>query len=171
MTYPLRSVLLIALGSIPLLQAANWTGWKPDPTFPGIEVRARCTGFNEFANRYLWDVQLRNTYHKDVDLTWAAQPELLRGSQAQSDRAFAVKPGEVVGAHHTAPADCGSGLLVKVDDVKTSGSTATSADRPTTTTAHAIEPKIGGHWRSKDPEPYQKELDVQLSGRTVTSTF
>ena len=158
--------VLTALGSVSLLSAQNWSAWKPDPVFHGIQVREHCGGFNEFANRYVWDVQLRNTYKKDVDLSWAAEPGLLHGAEAQADRALAVKPGEVVDAHHTAPNACSAGLLVKVNDVKAAGSpVAQSAG------ASVLRPKIEGRWKSKDPEPQRKELVVQLSGKTVTSSW
>ncbi len=159
-------LVLTALGSVSLLSAQNWSAWKPDPVFHGIQVREHCGGFNEFANRYVWDVQLRNTYKKDVDLSWAAEPGLLHGTEAQTDRALAVKPGEVVDAHHTAPNACSAGLLVKVNDVKAAGSpVAQNAG------ASVLRPKIEGRWKSKDPEPQQKELVVQLSGKTVTSSW
>ncbi len=157
-----RLLSVIALASS-LLSAQNWSAWKPDPVYQGIEVRERCSGFNEFANRYLWDVQLRNTYQKTVDLTWAAEPALLRGAQAQGDRALGVRPGEVVDAHHTAPQDCSSGLFVRVDEVKGAGAA--------TAKTGSFRPKIEGRWRSKDPEPLRKELDVQLSGNTITSSW
>jgi len=161
------ALLLVAIGSASLLSAQNWSAWRQDSVYPGIEVRERCTGFNEFANRYLWDVELRNTYQKPVDLAWAAEPEALRGSKAQTDRAMAVKPGEVVGAHHTAPSACSSVLPVRVDEVRSAGSTPNGSG----VKVSAFHPTIAGHWRSKDTDPNPKELQVQLSGRTVTSTF
>lgn len=158
---------LLAIGSGSLLSAQNWSAWRPDPVFHGIQVREHCSGFNEFANRYVWDVQLRNTYQKPVDLSWAAEPGRLHGAEAQMERALAVRPGEVVDGHHTAPNACSAGLLVKVNDVRAAGyATATSS-----TSASFVKPKIEGHWRSKDPEPLRKELSVQLSGRTVTSSW
>ncbi len=159
-------LVLTALGSVSLLSAQNWSAWKPDPVFHGIQVREHCGGFNEFANRYVWDVQLRNTYKKDIDLSWAAEPGLLHGAEAQTDRALAVKPGEVVDAHHTAPNACSAGLLVRVNDVKAAGAPVVQ-----TASAGALRPKIEGRWRSKDPEPQRKELVVQLSGKTVTSSW
>jgi len=159
-------LLLVAVGSSSLLSAQSWTDWKPDPVFQGIQIRVHCSGFNEFANRYLWDVQLRNTYKKDVDMTWAAEPGLLHGAEAQIDHALAVKPGQVVEAHHTAPKACSAGLLVKVNDVKAAG-TLTGPS----TGASSLRPRIQGRWKSKDPEPWQKELVVELSGRTVTSSW
>jgi hypothetical protein len=75
-------VILITIASSSLLSAQNWSAWKPDPVFHGIQVRQHCAGFNEFANRYVWDVQLRNTYKKDVDLAWAAEPGRLHGADA-----------------------------------------------------------------------------------------
>jgi hypothetical protein len=159
-------LVLTALGSVSLLSAQNWSAWKPDPVFHGIQVREHCGGFNEFANRYVWDVQLRNTYKKDVDLSWAAEPGLLHGADAQTDRALAVKPGEVVDAHHTAPNACSAGLLVKVNEVKAAGNPAVQ-----TASTGVLRPKIEGRWTSKDPEPQRKELVVQLSGKTVTSSW
>jgi len=158
--------VLTALGSVSLLSAQNWSAWKPDPVFHGIQVREHCGGFNEFANRYVWDVQLRNTYKKDVDLSWAAEPGLLHGAEAQADRALAVKPGEVVDAHHTAPNACSAGLLVKVNGVKSTGTPAVQ-----TAGTSVLRPKIEGRWKSKDPELQRKELVVQLSGKTVTSSW
>jgi hypothetical protein len=114
----------------------------------------------------MWDVQLRNTYQKNVDLSWAAEPRLLHGAEAQTDRALAVKPGEVVDAHHTGPNACSAGLIVKVNDVKAAGDVVSN-----TTSASAAHPKIQGQWRSKDPEPLRKELSVQLSGKTLTSSW
>src|SRR5882724_6523252 len=159
-------LVLTALGSVSLLSAQNWSAWKPDPIYSGIQVREHCGGFNEFANRYTWDIQLRNGYQKDVDLSWAAEPGPLHGAEAQTDRALAVKPGEVVDAHHTAPNACSAGLLVKVNEVQAAG-------HPTVPTASAslLRPKIEGRWRSKDPEPLRKELVVQLSGKTLTSSW
>jgi hypothetical protein len=159
-------LVLLFVGSTSLLSAQSWSAWKPDSVFRGIETRERCAGFNEFANGSVWDVQLRNTYQKNVDLTWAAEPDLLRGPQSQSDRALSVKPGEVIDAHHTAHRDCSAGLLVKVNDVRAAG--APSAPSAATT---SIRPKIQGRWQSKDPEPLRKELVVTLSGKTVTSSF
>ena len=159
-------LILLAAGSSSFLGAQDWSAWKPDPVYHGIQVREHCGGFNEFANRYTWDVQLRNDYQKDVDLSWAAEPGLLHGAEAQMDRALAVKPGEVVDAHHTAPNACSAGLMVKVNEVKAAG-------HPTGAGASAslLRPKIEGRWRSKDPEPLRKELVVQLSGKTLTSSW
>src|SRR5579859_8074247 len=159
-------LVLAAVGSSSLLPAQTWSAWKPDPVFHGIQIRQHCNGFNEFANRYLWDVQLRNTYQKDVDLSWAAEPGRLRGAEAQTDRALAVKPGEVVDAHHTAPNACSAGLLVKVNEVKAAGNVAARSAG-----ASSLQPKIEGRWTSKDPEAPRKQLSVQLSGRTVTTSF
>jgi hypothetical protein len=159
-------LILVAVGSISLLSAQTWSAWKPDPVFHGIQVREHCGGFNEFANRTMWDVQLRNTYQKDVDLSWAAEPGLLHGAEAQTDRALAVKPSEVVDAHHTAPNACSAGLLVKVNEVRAAGNVI-----PNSPSASSVRPKIEGRWRSKDPEPLRKELVVQLSGKTLTSSW
>jgi len=158
--------VLAIVGSSSLLSAQSWSAWRPDPVYHGIQVREHCGGFNEFANRYTWDVQLRNGYQKDVDLSWAAEPGLLHGAEAQMDRALAVKPGEVVDAHHTAPNACSAGLQVKVNEVKAAG-------HPTGASASAslLRPKIEGRWRSKDSEPLRKELVVQLSGKTLTSSW
>src|SRR6266436_3554303 len=160
-------LILLAVGSTTFLGAQNWSAWKPDPVYHGIQVREHCGGFNEFANLYTWDVQLRNDYQKDVDLSWAAEPGLLHGAEAQMDRALAVKPGEVVEARHTAPNACSAGLLVKVNEVKAAGNQTGT----TVASASLLRPRIQGRWRSKDPEPMQKELIVELSGRTVTSSW
>jgi hypothetical protein len=159
-------LLLVPVVSAPLLSAQSWSAWRPDPVFHGIEIREHCSGFNEFANRYMWDVQLRNAYGKDIDLSWAAEPGLLHGAEAQADRALAVKPGEVVDAHHTAPNACSSGLLVKVNEVKAAGAlTSHNAG------VSSLRPKLQGRWTSKDPEPLRKELVVELQGRTLTSSW
>ena len=154
--------VLIACGSTSFLAAQSWSVWKADAVFPRIQVRARCSGFNEFANRFVWDVQLRNTYQKNVDLSWAAEPERLRGAEAQADQALGVKPGEIVDAHHTVAKDCTAGLLLRVNGVKAAGSVVA---------ANSFHPKIEGRWQSKDPEPLRKELVIQLDGRTVTSKW
>jgi hypothetical protein len=159
-------LILITLASSSLLSAQSWSAWKPDPVFQGIQVREHCGGFNEFANRYMWDVELRNTYKKDIDMSWAAEPGRLHGAEAQIDHAVAVKPGEVVEAHHTAPNACSAGLLVKVNEVKAAGGPAA-----VTAGASSLRPKLQGRWTSKDPEPLRKELVVELSGRTVTSSY
>jgi len=156
----------MALGSFSFLGAQSWSGWKPDAVYNGIQTRERCAGFNEFANRFLWDVQLRNTYQKNVDVAWAAEPGMLRGAEAQTDHALAVKPGEVIDAHHTAPNSCSAGLIVTVNEVRAATGVAPSAAK-----AMTLRPKIEGRWQSKDPEPLRKELVVQLSGRTVTTSF
>jgi|SRR5437773_6353321 len=161
------ALVLLAVGSNSLLCAQGWSAWKPDPVFSGIQIRQQCGGFNEFANRYLWEVQLRNTYKKDIDLSWAAEPGRLHGAEAQMDRALAVKPGEVVEARHTAPNACSAGLLVKVNEVKA----AENQTGTTVASASLLRPRIQGRWRSKDPEPMKKELIVELSGRTVTSSW
>jgi hypothetical protein len=159
--------VLAVVGSSSLLSAQSWSAWRPDPVYHGIQVREHCGGFNEFANRYVWDVQLRNTYQKTIDLAWAAEPGRLHGAEAQMDHALAVKPGEVVDGHHTAPNACSAGLLVKVNDVRNAGYTTARGS----TTASLVHPKIEGHWRSKDPEPLRKELSVELSGKTLTSSW
>jgi hypothetical protein len=74
-----------------------------------------------------------------------------------------------VDAHHTAPNACSAGLLVKVNDVRAAGKVVGNGN--SSTSASLVHPKIEGHWRSKDPEPLRKELSVQLSGNTVTSTW
>ena len=164
----MRSVLLTlaTLGSSSLLLAQNWSSWKPDAVFPGVEIRERCTGFNEFANRYLWDVQLRSSYQKNVDLAWSAEPQLMRGAQAEPGDALAVKPGEVVAARHTATAPCTASLQVRVDSVKDAGASLRASAK-----ASSPRPAIQGHWSSKDPEPLRKDLDVQVSGNTVTGRW
>ncbi len=154
--------LLMILISVPLVNAQNWTSWKADDVFHGIEVRERCTGYNEFAGRFIWDVQLRNRYQKSVDLTWAAEPQRLHGAQAQADQAFALAPGEAVEAHHTAPVDCSSGLVVRVNGVKPAANVPVSAP-----SASPLQPKLEGHWQSNDPEPLQKSLTVQVFGDAV----
>ncbi len=159
--------VLAIVGSSSLLSAQSWSAWRPDPVYHGIQVREHCGGFNEFANRFVWDVQLRNTYQKTIDLSWAAEPGRLHGAEAQMDHALAVKPGEVVDGHHTAPNACSAGLLVKVNDVRNAGYTTARGS----TTASLVRPKIEGHWRSKDPEPLRKELSVELSGKTLTSSW
>ena len=144
-------LILIALGSASFLSAQSWSAWRPDAVYGGIQTRERCAGFNEFANRFVWDVQLRNTYQKNVDVAWAAEPGMLRGADAQADHALAVKPGEVIDAHHTAPNSCSAGLLVTVNEVR-----AATAVAPTSAKAMTLRPKIEGRWQSKDPEPLRK---------------
>jgi hypothetical protein len=61
---PLAAMVVLA----PFAKAQDWSSWKADDTYRGIEVRTRCTGYDEFAGRYLWDVQLRNRYKKRVDV-------------------------------------------------------------------------------------------------------
>ena|ERR1700736_3037506 len=147
--------VLMALGSSVLLSAQTWSAWSPDPVFKGIEIRERCGGFNEFAGSYVWDVQLRNTYQKDIDLSWMAE--------SQPASAQSVQAGAVVDARHIAKKDCSVGILVNVNDVKT----ATTAVARTS----SFVPRIEGRWTSKDPEPYQKQLAVQLNGRIVTTIW
>ncbi len=166
------AIALIAFGSNGVVSAQppgpqQWSDWRPDAVFPGIAVRERCVGFNEFANRHLWDVELRNTYDRPINLSWAAEPGLLHGAEAQSDHAIGVRPGEIVDARHTAPKDCSAGLLVRVRDVRNAGEVPAG---PTARTGPP-RPTIAGHWKSRDPEPYQKELQIQLSGRTVTGVW
>ena len=157
---------ITALGSCAVASAQNWSAWSRDSVFHGIELRERCDGFNEFAGRYLWDVQIRNSYQKTVDVSWATEPEQFHGADTHSDRALALKPGEVIGVHHPALADCSTRLSVRVTDV-TATAMPTSTRPPTT----AVHPNIEGRWKSKDPEPLRKELVVQVSGNTVTSSF
>jgi len=103
----------------------------------------------EFANRFVGDIQLRNTYQKTIDLAWAAEPGRLHGAETQMDHALAVRPGEVVDGHHTAPNACSAGLIVKVNDVRNAGNVVGTGNA----TASLMRPKIEGHWKSKDPEP------------------
>lgn len=167
---PLLS-LVILLAATSIGSAQNWTSWRADDVFHRIEVRGRCTGYNEFAGRYLWEVQLRNRYPKPIDLAWAAEPQRLHGAQAQGDHAFAVAPGETVEAHHTAPVDCSSRLVVRVNDVKPAG----QEPRPLTSggppPAGPPPVRIGGQWQSKDAEPYRKTLSVQVHGDSVTGVW
>ena len=164
----LLSSVLIILSSAPLLSAQGWSAWKADDVFHGIEVRDRCTGYNEFAGRYLWEVQLRNRYQRSVDLSWAAEPQRLHGAQAQADQAFAVAAGETVQAHHTAPVDCSSRLTVRVNGVRP----ATGAGGPPPAALAAPQhPKFEGHWQSRDPEPLQKSVTVQVFGDTITGQW
>src|ERR1051326_7289395 len=113
--------LFLTVILVPIASGQNWSPWRPDSVFNGVEVRERCTGYNEFAGRYLWDVQLRNRYRKSVDLSWAAEPQRLHGAQAQAARAFAVAPGETMDAHHTVPFDCSAGLSVQVSALNGAG--------------------------------------------------
>ncbi len=151
--------VLMALGSSVLLSAQTWSAWSPDPVFKGIEIRERCAGFNEFASSYAWDVQLRNTYQKDIDLSWTAE--------SQPGAAQAVRAGSVVDARHIASKDCSAGLMVNVNDVKT----ATAAPASSAGNTGSFVPRIEGRWSSKDPEPLRKQLAVQLNGRVVTTIF
>ena len=159
--------VLAVVGSSSLLSAQSWSAWRPDPVYHGIQVREHCGGFNEFANRFVWDIQLRNTYQKTIDLAWAAEPGRLHGAETQMDHALAVRPGEVVDGHHTAPNACSAGLIVKVNDVRNAGNVVGTGNA----TASLMRPKIEGHWKSKDPEPLRKELSVELSGHTLTSSW
>ena len=162
---PLSS-LLIVVGWVPLASAQTWSAWRTDEVFPGVEIRQRCAGYNEFAGRYLWDVQLRNRYQKSVDLAWAVEPQRLHGARAQSDQAFAVAPGEAVDTHHTAPVDCSSPLVVRVRDVQSAGQGPSAA-------APAAPPPVtfGARWRSRDPGPLQKSLTVQVFGDTISGAW
>src|SRR5579863_10708502 len=91
---PLAAMVVLA----PFAKAQDWSSWKADDTYRGIEVRTRCTGYNEFAGQYLWDVQLRNRYQKRVDVTWAAEPQRLLhqpptiGYNDQDSAASTVRP-------------------------------------------------------------------------------
>ena len=114
----MRLAVLSALAFLLPLSAQDWSPWRADSTFPGIEVRERCSGFNEFSNRYMWEIQLRNGYTKSIDLAWEAEPSLLHGPDSQADHAQAVRPGETIDAHATAPKDCASGLAVRVAEVR-----------------------------------------------------
>jgi hypothetical protein len=149
---------LATLASVASVNAQSWSAWRPDPVFQGIEVRERCAGHNDFANGYVWDVQLRNGYPKPIDLAWAVEADRLRGKDAQAERALTVRAGEVVDTRHTSPADCSSPLMVKVSDVQNAR-------------GDSHRPAIEAHWRSKDPEPFQKEIVVQVSGDTVTGAW
>lgn len=147
----------------PFANAQDWGSWKADDTYRGIEVRTRCTGYNEFAGRYLWDVQLRNRYQKKVDVTWAAEPQRLRGAAAQGDEALGVSPGETVDAHHTAPVDCSTRLMVRVNGVRPAGESAgaEAQARP------QDWPQFQAHWNSRDPRESQKSLTVRSYGDAV----
>ena len=166
----MRTLLLVSVamaGSAPFACAQNWSAWRPDSTYHGIEVRTRCTGYNEFAGRYLWDVQLRNRYPKNVDVAWAAEPQRLRGSEVQGDQALGVAPGETVDAHHTAPVDCTAGLMVRVNKVQ-------EARNPPSTTAQASPQQrrqFQGRWVSRDPEELRKSFTVQVSGDSLTGQW
>lgn len=156
---PWAAMMVIA----PFANAQDWSSWKADDTYRGIEVRTRCTGYSEFAGRYLWDVQLRNRYQKRVDVTWAAEPQRLRGAAAQGDEALGVLPGETVDAHHTAPVDCSTRLMVRVNGVRPAGESAA-------TTAQARPrdwPQFQAHWNSQDPREPQKSLTVRSYGDAV----
>jgi hypothetical protein len=148
----------MTLTSVLSVNGQGWSSWKPDPVFQGIEIRERCQGPNEFANANVWDVQLRNSYQKTVDLAWAVEPDRLRGKDLQAERALAVKPGEMINTRHTTAADCSAGLGIKVSDVKNAG-------------AASSRPAIEAHWKSRDPEPFQKEILVHVAGDTVTGTW
>lgn len=169
---PLYLFLITVLWA-PLASAQGWSPWATDEVFQGIEVRHRCTGYNEFAGRYLWDVQLRNRYQRSVDLAWAAEPQRLHGTQAQLDQAFSVAAGEAVQAHHTAPVDCSSRLQVRVRDVKPAGEgpSVATAGPPPPPPPPARMGGIGGTWRSRDPEPFQKTLSVHVVGDTIQGAW
>ena len=160
---PLAAMVVLA----PFANAEDWSSWKADDTYRGIEVRTRCTGYNEFAGRYLWDVQLRNRYQKRVDVTWAAEPQRLRGAAAQGDEALGVSPGETVQAHHTAPVDCSTRLMVRVNGVRPASESAgtTAQTRP------QDRPQFQAHWNSRDPEESQKSLTVRAYGDAVTGQW
>lgn len=164
--------MLMLSSAASCVSAQQWTAWKADPTFPGIEVRERCTGFNQFSNRTMWDVQLRNSYPKNVDLSWDAEPGLLHGADAQADHAMTVRPGEVIDAHHTAPKDCSAGMAVRVSDVRDAGAPvppgSTYAPAAPPPSSH---PAVQGTWRSKDSSPNPKQVHVELNGNTVTGAF
>lgn len=166
----MRTLLPLLVGitaTVPFAGAQNWNSWRTDNTFHGIEVRTRCVGFNDFAGRYLWDVQLRNRYPGSVDVTWIADPQRLRGAEAQTDRAVGVRPGETVDAHHTAPVDCSTGLMVRVNAVRSAGGAldTTAQEGP------QQKPQFQGHWASRDPEELRKSLTVQVFDDAVTSEW
>lgn len=151
----------------PFAGAQDWSSWIADDTYRGIEVRTRCTGYSEFAGRYLWDVQLLNRYQKRVDVTWAAEPQRLRGAAAQGDEALGVAPGETVDAHHTAPVDCSTRLTVRVNGVRAAGESAATPAlaRP------QDRPQFQAHWNSRDPEESRKSVTVRSYGDTVTGQW
>lgn len=165
----MRTLLLVSVavaGSAPFASAQNWSSWKPDSTYHGIEVRTRCTGYNEFAGRYLWDVQLRNRYPKNVDVAWAAEPQRLHGSEFQGDQALGVAPGETVDAHHTAPVNCSSGLTVRVNKVQGAGNPSAIAQA-----SPQQRQQFQGRWVSHDPEEFRKSFTVQVSGDSLTGQW
>ena len=163
----MRTIMPLLFVSVSFAGAQDWNAWRTDATYHGIEVRTRCAGYNEFAGRYLWDVQLRNRYQKSVDVTWAAEPQRLRGAEAQGDRALGVSPGETVNAQHTAPVDCSSGLMVRVNEVRPSG----NAPRTTAQAGPEQRPQFQGHWNSRDPEELQKSFTVQVFADAVTGQW
>ena len=100
-------------------------------------------------------------------MTWAAEPQRLRGTEVQGDRAVGVSPGETVDAHHTAPMDCSSGLMVRVNEVRPAG----DVPRTTAQARPQQRPRLQGHWTSRDPEELRKSLTVQVFADGVTGQW
>lgn len=148
-----------------ILGAQDWTAWAPDRVYRGIQVRERCGGFNEFANAYVWDVQLRNNYPKSIDLVWAVDTQALHGATAQMDRKLSVAPGEIIQARHAVPHDCTSILPVDVNEVRAAGSPG-AAPAPV-----GAPRKFEGRWTSRDPEPFRKQVVFQYSDNVLTGAW
>jgi hypothetical protein len=72
----------------------NWGNWSYiESAYPGIEVRVARGDFNEYANKYHWDIQFRNRYSKSVQFNYGYTATNERG-QCNPDHRKHIEPGE-----------------------------------------------------------------------------
>jgi hypothetical protein len=119
----------------------QWSPWRGDAAFSNIEVRVTCSGYNQFAGLYRWEVELRNNYSQAVDLGWEVDPQT-RDRRGRKRRGIsrALAADGVEETVEMLPKPCGTEIQVRVVDV----SDPERVPQPGTDPASAISPTTKG---------------------------
>ncbi|MGF7232151.1 hypothetical protein [Arachidicoccus sp.] len=51
-------------------QKNEWGEWKHNVGYPEIEYRVRIASYNEYAEKWQWDMQFRNTYDETITFNY-----------------------------------------------------------------------------------------------------
>jgi hypothetical protein len=96
----------------------RWSPWRGDAAFSNIEVRVTCSGYNQFAGLYRWDIEIRNAYAQAVNVGWEVEPES-RDRQGRKRRGIspALAAGGVEETFELLPKPCGTEIQLRIVDV------------------------------------------------------
>lgn len=66
----LMAIISIAVVSFKNAQQENWSRWNSSANYPGIEYRTRKNSYNDYAKKWQWDIQFRNSYSRTATFSY-----------------------------------------------------------------------------------------------------